>query len=102
MANKNDSFILLTGLLIGAAAGTAAGILLAPCAGKETRKKIRQGRESMQNQLRKQLDCFSDLCCRTEKEEINPVVETAKTVEKSKPSKAKTPNSKKSNKGKGA
>lgn len=102
MANKNDSFILLTGLLIGATAGAAAGILLAPCAGKDTREKFRQGRESMRNRLRKQLECFSDLCCSAENEEINPVVKTSKSTGKSKPSKAKTSNIKKSNKGKGA
>ena len=37
---NDNSKKVLQGLLIGAAAGVVAGLLLAPSAGKETRKKL--------------------------------------------------------------
>lgn len=40
---KNDNQSTLLSFLIGAAAGVAAGMLLAPYSGTESRKKITQG-----------------------------------------------------------
>ncbi len=40
---KNDNQSTLLSFLIGAAAGVAAGMLLAPYSGTESRKKIAQG-----------------------------------------------------------
>ena len=43
MYQNNTSGLLILGLLVGAAAGVAAGFLLAPKAGNETREILRQG-----------------------------------------------------------
>ena len=36
----SDSFKVLFGMIIGAAAGVVAGVLIAPAPGKETREKV--------------------------------------------------------------
>jgi len=51
---------LLTGLLIGAAAGAVAGILLAPQSGKETRKRLCEEGERLREELEKYSRDFSE------------------------------------------
>ena len=43
MYQNNTTGLLVTGLLLGAAIGVAAGLLLAPQAGNKTREILRQG-----------------------------------------------------------
>jgi len=46
----------LTGLLIGAAAGAVLGILFAPAKGSETRKKLKQKGEDLEEELKEKLN----------------------------------------------
>ncbi|MBN1767023.1 MAG: YtxH domain-containing protein [Prolixibacteraceae bacterium] len=48
--------LFLTGLLVGAAAGAALGLLYAPQSGKETRKQIGQKIKEMEAELAKLRD----------------------------------------------
>lgn len=43
---------LVSGILVGAAAGAVLGILFAPDKGCETRKKVRQGADDLVNNLK--------------------------------------------------
>jgi gas vesicle protein len=43
---------LVSGILVGAAAGAVLGLLFAPDKGCETRKKIRQGADDLVNNLK--------------------------------------------------
>lgn len=55
---SNDSKLLL-GLIIGAAAGTVAGLVLAPAPGKETREKIKEASTNFKDDLDKKLNELS-------------------------------------------
>lgn len=70
---KNASRILLS-FVIGALAGAATGLLLAPEKGKVTRKKIK---DSMDDLGEKAKDTINDLSEKT-KETINDLSERAK------------------------
>lgn len=63
MACENGSFKLLTGLLIGAAAGAVAGILLAPRSGKDTRQKLMDEADKLKNEWEKYSSDFSERAC---------------------------------------
>ncbi len=47
---------VLQGLLIGAALGVLAGILLAPSSGKDTRRKISDSTKDLKNKVGSQLE----------------------------------------------
>ena len=61
---SNDSK-LLVGLILGAAAGAIAGLLMAPASGKETREKIKGSvgnfKEDLDNKLSEISDKIKDL-----------------------------------------
>ncbi len=87
MAKKDDAFIVLTGLVIGAAAGTVAGILLAPASGKKTCNRLRENSERMREKFREQFSGICDsFCC---KNEIELVGDTNSNLKKT-TSKAQT------------
>jgi len=60
MACENGTSKLLAGLFIGAAAGAAAGILLAPQSGKDTRKKIKDEADKMKDEWGKCSQSFNE------------------------------------------
>lgn len=64
MKKENGMCNVFTGLLIGAAAGAAAGILLAPHSGKETRDKLRNEADRMRKELEKYSNDFSERACK--------------------------------------
>lgn len=51
---------LLTGILVGAAAGAVLGILLAPDKGCETRKKVAKRAGEVGDELKTKFDEFTD------------------------------------------
>jgi ferritin-like metal-binding protein YciE/gas vesicle protein len=57
---SSDGGISVAGLLIGAAAGVAVGMLLAPSAGNDSRKKILDGANSLLDQLGGQFGGIAD------------------------------------------
>jgi ferritin-like metal-binding protein YciE len=60
-SNDNGSAgMSVTGLLLGAAAGIAVGMLLAPSAGTDTRRKFMDGANSLVNQLGGQFSTIAD------------------------------------------
>ncbi len=64
MSCENGSSKLLTGLIIGAAAGSVIGILMAPRAGRETREKLKNEAEKLKEELK---NCSNDLKVKTTK-----------------------------------
>ena len=72
---KNGSKILLS-FIIGALAGAATGLLLAPNEGKVTRKKIKDSITDLSNKTK---ETINDLSEKT-KETINDLSEKAKST----------------------
>lgn len=68
MKCEKRSSKLLAGLLIGAAAGTAAGILLAPQSGKDTRAKLRREANRLRDELENLAGDFSERASEIRKE----------------------------------
>lgn|SRR5690606_39761065 len=97
MTNRNDSFILLTGLLIGAAAGATAGILLAPSSGRDARKRICEGSENLKSRIKNQLENIcSSASCSSEMVEVPAQSASKSTKSGSKSTKVKKRTQKKS------
>lgn len=59
MAKKDDAFIVLTGLVIGAAVGAVAGVLLAPASGKKNCERLKERSNRMRQFFREQ---FNGIC----------------------------------------
>jgi gas vesicle protein len=91
--NQNDNVMnarnLISGLMIGAVLGAAAGLLLAPASGEKTRKKLVKSSEKLKNNvkdyvegsvgaLRDQFNEKIDQLARRGKESINHVSERVK------------------------
>ncbi len=70
MSNGNSGFAFFSGLVVGAAIGAIAGLLLAPEPGEETRKRLSDKTKALSDDL---LDQFDDL-----KENVNQVLEDVK------------------------
>lgn len=51
---------VVSGILVGIAAGAILGILFAPDKGQETRKKIRQTTDDLVNNLKSKLNMMAD------------------------------------------
>lgn len=51
MANSNKAAKVLIGFILGVAAGAAAGVLMAPDKGKNTRKKLKKQAEDLKDNL---------------------------------------------------
>lgn len=51
---------LVSGMLVGIAAGTVLGILFAPDKGSETRKKLRETTDDLINNLKSKLNVMAD------------------------------------------
>jgi len=75
--NKNQKPLL--SFIIGAAAGAAAGLLLAPSTGKETRKKLADEATSLKDKVEKEVKSASDLVTSTVK---NTIAKSGKEVDK--------------------
>lgn len=80
MANSNNTGTILTTLVVGAAAGAIAGILLAPDSGEKTRKKLSKQAKKLKKEARRTAEDIRDKA----EEQINNVTknvkETAQTV----------------------
>ncbi len=99
MAKKDDAFIVLTGLVIGAAAGTVAGILLAPASGKKTCNRLRENSERIREKFREQFSgIYDSFCC---KNEIELVGNTNSNLKKTTSKPKKSPSKRKPTKDKG-
>lgn len=59
MANKNAANVL-AGVILGAAAGLAAGILIAPDKGKETRAKLKKQARNLAENVKGQCSKYKD------------------------------------------
>ena len=57
---EKDTKKILTALAIGAAAGVALGILLAPAKGEETRQNIADKGEDITDELKHKFNAFMD------------------------------------------
>jgi len=66
---SKDSKLLL-GLIVGVAAGAAAGLLIAPSSGKETREKIKEASTNFKEDLDKKLN---ELSSKLDKETIDDI-----------------------------
>jgi len=82
---SNDSK-LLVGLILGAVTGVAAGLLIAPSSGKETRELIKEKVKGFKNEIDKKLDTLNEESITDLKEKFNHVKEEAseeyKNIEK--------------------
>lgn len=77
---------LLTGVLVGAAAGAVLGILFAPDKGSETRKKIAQKGRDLSDNLRNKFSDLEDAIAEKYdniRSEANDILEKGKEAKKS-------------------
>ncbi len=58
--NSNSGFAFIAGVVVGAAVGTIAGLLFAPEAGTETRKKLSDKGKEMSEDLYEKFDELKD------------------------------------------
>ncbi len=65
---------LMGALLLGAAAGAIAGVLLAPKSGKETRQDIMRVAEKMKGEIADRLSKLSEVTSKTYRDVVNSVV----------------------------
>ncbi len=98
MAKKDDAFIVFTGLVIGAAAGAVAGILLAPASGKKTCERLRENSNRMRQMFREQFSGICLYCQNTDSESVkntmNPDVKKSASKAQTSAPKRKLPKSK--------
>ena len=73
---SNDSK-LLAGLIIGAAAGVAIGILIAPNSGKETRDNIKKKTDNLKDELEAKIAAIDKSSLNNIKETMNDIKEGA-------------------------
>lgn len=87
MSRDSENQKTLLGFMLGAAAGVAVGMLLAPFAGEENRKKLTNKANSLKNQFKDTLDQVTEVGLATlnKSKKSTPVENTApapKTVKK--------------------
>lgn len=73
---SNDSK-LLVGLILGAITGVAAGLLIAPTSGKETRELIKEKAKGFKDEIDKKLDTLNNESLTELKEKFSHVKEEA-------------------------
>ena len=70
MSNNSN---LIAGIILGAVAGTVAGLLLSPSSGKENREKLKEASSNFKDELDKKLKGLSE---KIDKETLNDIKES--------------------------